>query len=172
MRWPDLSEALRDIPWAVCGAVATRRYMPERGTADLDAMVESGNAAVAGQRLVAAGFAFEGTLAIGGSAWRSPDGLHVDVIERDDPWVADALLAASHNRDEQRLPILPLPYLVLTKLDASRAQDVADLARMLGAAAESDLELCRQVVNEFRPEDRDDLESLIRLGRLEQQGMG
>ena len=167
MRWPDLSEALRGIPWAVCGAVATRRYMPERATADLDIMIEASDAAAAKERLAASGFAFEGTLAIGGSAWRAPDGQQVDVIERADPWVAGALAEAFVNRDEQGLPVLPLAYLVLTKLEASRAQDVADLARMLGAAAESELVAVRRLVAELRPEDRDDLDSLVRLGRLE-----
>ena len=28
--WPDLSEILAGLPWAVVGAVATRAYMPER----------------------------------------------------------------------------------------------------------------------------------------------
>ncbi len=37
--WPDLRSVLRDIPWVVVGAVATRAYMPERMTQDLDILV-------------------------------------------------------------------------------------------------------------------------------------
>ena len=36
MIWPDLSEIFDDLLWAVVGAVATRLYMPERMTRDLD----------------------------------------------------------------------------------------------------------------------------------------
>lgn len=38
-RWPDLTETLTGIRWAVVGAVATRAYMPERTTQDLDILV-------------------------------------------------------------------------------------------------------------------------------------
>ena len=34
--WPDLRPVLTGIPWVVVGAVATRAYMPERATKDLD----------------------------------------------------------------------------------------------------------------------------------------
>lgn len=53
------------------------------------------------------------------------------------------------------------------KLAASRAPDVADLSRMLGAADEATLQRVRDVVQQYRREDLADLESLIALGRLE-----
>ena len=37
--WPDLRPILHGIPWAIVGAVATRAYMPERATKDLDILV-------------------------------------------------------------------------------------------------------------------------------------
>ena len=37
--WPDLRIVLQGIRWAVVGAVATRAYMPERMTRDLDILV-------------------------------------------------------------------------------------------------------------------------------------
>lgn len=37
--WPDLTDMLAGLPWAVVGAVASRAYMPERATQDLDILV-------------------------------------------------------------------------------------------------------------------------------------
>lgn len=155
--WPDLTEALGDIPWCAVGAVATRHYMPERATADLDAAVAAADAAAAQERLRAAGYTYLGALSIGGSSWRSPSGAVVDLLELGEPWAADALAQARRNRDPQGLPIIPLPYLVIMKLDASRHQDVADLARMLGQATDAQLAQVRDAVSRWRPADMDDL---------------
>ena len=170
MRWPDLSLVLQGMLWAVCGAVATRLYMPERATAYLDVLILSGDGAAAQQLLASHGFTREGDLSVGGSTWRSPDGVEIDVIEGADPWVAQALDRAGTNRDLQGLPVLPLPYLALMKLRASRGQDLADLLRMLGAAEADTLAEVRRVVGQYAPADAEDLQSLIELGRLEQPG--
>jgi hypothetical protein len=167
LRWPDLRDVLRDLSWAVCGAVATRLYMPERATADLDILILLTDSAEAHERLNAHGFTRLSDLSIGGSTWQSPDGVEVDVIERDDSWVRQALDRAQTNRDLQGQPILPLPFLVLMKLQASRGQDLADLLRMLGAAEPESLAEVRRTVREYAPQDSRDLESLIELGRLE-----
>lgn len=168
MKWPDLTEVLRGVPWAVCGAVATRLYMPERATAHLNIVIAQGDRREAARLLGTAGFVQGGDLAIGGSVWQSPDGTEVDVLERTDPWISEALNLARANRDSQGLPVLPLPYLVLMKLQASRVQDLADASRMLGAPEPDALEDVRQVIGRYAPEDSSDLESLIELGKLEQ----
>src|SRR3990172_2175292 len=67
MRWPDLSDVLGGLPWAVVGAAATRLYMPERSTRDLDVVVLKKDAAAARRRLRTAGYQYRGELAIGGS---------------------------------------------------------------------------------------------------------
>ena len=170
MRWPDLAQALVGVPWAVTGAVAARLYMPERNTRDLDVLVLARDAEQVAVLLTNAGFTGAGRLAIGGSTWIAPDGTPVDVIEGEDAWVADALAEAGRNPDAQGLPILPLPYLVLMKLAASRLQDLADVSRMLGGADQAQLERTRATVREHAPELVDDLESLIYLGRLELGG--
>lgn len=167
--WPDLRRTLGDIPWAVCGAVATRLYMPERATAHLDIVILTKDASAVNGRLSVHGYSRQSDLTSGGSTWQSPDGRDVDVIERGDPWVADALAEAAANLDAQGLPVLPLRYLVVMKLDASRAQDLADLTRMLGAADEYELDQVRRTIRDLIPADRDDLEALIRLGRLERE---
>ncbi len=167
MQWPDLTDVLGDLPWCVVDAVATRHYMPERSTADLDAAVLAPQAPAARQRLADAGYTLTGQLSIGGSSWRTPAGQIVDVLELRDPWAAEALAHAQGNRDRQGLPIIPLPYLTIMKLDASRHQDLADLARMLGQASEPQLAEVRRAVAAWRPSDVEDLEALIASGRWE-----
>lgn len=61
-----------------------------------------------------------------------------------------------------------MPYLALMKFQASRLQDIADLSRMLGQAGEPQLEQVRAIFSQYAgPDDIEDLESIIGLGRLE-----
>ncbi len=169
VRWPDLGTTLFGIPWAVAGAMAARRYMPERATADIDVVVPVTYAEAARRRLEEAGYVRLGELAIGGTAWRSPTGAVVGLIEGAESWWPLAIAEAQRNRDAQGFPILTLPYLTLMKLLASRVQDLADVSRMLGLASDADLDRVRSTVREHAPDLADDLESLIALGRLEMQ---
>lgn len=52
---------------------------------------------------------------------------------------------------------------------AQRPQDWADVSRMLGWASDSDLDEVRAVVKKYTPEDIEDLESLIFIGKKEQE---
>lgn len=166
-RWPDLKETLRGVRWAMIGAVATRLYMPERATADLDVLISADDAGEVRQRLVRAGYAFQQELAIDGSSWRSPEGIPVDIVETSEPWTNQALLAAESNLDPQGMPVLPLPFLVLMKFRAARVQDLADITRMLGLSNENARDEVRMVFQQYEPEGLQDLESLIRLGVVE-----
>ncbi|MGQ9625701.1 MAG: hypothetical protein ACUVV0_02200 [Anaerolineae bacterium] len=167
--WPDLSAVLSPLKWAVVGAVATRLYMPERATQDLDIAICAEDGPEAKQKLASAGFVYQGELSIGGSSWLSPEGIAIEVLEREEPWLPEALAEAQGNRDAQGLPILPLPYLVLMKFQAGRIQDLADAARMLGQADEKALAEVRALFARYAPADIEDLESLIALGKLEMQ---
>ena len=53
------------------------------------------------------------------------------------------------------------------KLTSGRVQDLADITRMLGGADNEALDCVKQAVRQWRPEDLDDLDSMIRLGKLE-----
>lgn len=170
MIWPDLSEVFEDLPWAVVGAVATRLYMPERMTRDLDVVVAFQDCSMAREKLLAAGWTPEGPLTIGGMKWNSPDGTAVDILEGHASWWPQALQEAQSNRDAQGLPILPMPYLVLMKFQAGRVNDIADITRMLGQADSEKLEKTRQLFQQYEAEGLEDLESLIVLGRLELEG--
>lgn len=163
--WPDLRPILKNISWVVVGAVATRAYMPERATRDLDILVDQRNGDKALEALQAADYQIISRLAISGFLLHSPEGVEVDVIFGDYPWLDEAL--AQPNYDPAGYPILALPYLVLMKLEASRALDLGDLSRMLGLASDEELERVRTIVNRYAPEMAEDVESLIYLGQLE-----
>lgn len=167
-QWPDLRLLLHGLRWAVVGAVATRAYMPERHTADLDILVDPAEAPLVWERLHAAGWTPVSDLAIGGRVWAMPDGLEVDVLEGHQPWVQEALSGAEPDSSGQ--PIIGLPYLVIMKMTASRSIDLGDLSRMLGLASDPQLAAVRRAVSRYLPEDREDLETLIFLGRQEMGG--
>jgi hypothetical protein len=168
-QWPDLTSVLGDIPWATVGGVATRHYAPERATVDLDVLIERGSAPASRQRLEKGGFRYVGELIVGGSKWCAPEGTPINLREADEPWVRAALEQAQRNRDLQGLPVLPLPYFILMKLQSSRTQDIADVTRMLGLAGDADLDAIREVIREHDPDAVEDLESMIVLGRMEMQ---
>ena len=105
-------------------------------------------------------------LAIAGYALRSPDGVEVDMLLGDQPWLKDAL--SKPERDPAGYPVIGLPYLILLKMAAQRSQDWADVSRMLGLASDSDLDEVRRVIAQVTPEDSEDLESLIFIGKQEQ----
>ncbi|MCX6915779.1 MAG: hypothetical protein NT167_22495, partial [Verrucomicrobia bacterium] len=91
IQWPDLRSILRGIPWAVTGAVATRAFMPERATKDLDILVRRQDESLVRGHLTAAGYTFVSPLAIRGFLMRSPEGAEIDVILGDYPWLGEAL---------------------------------------------------------------------------------
>lgn len=163
--WPDLRALLEGIPWAIAGAVATRAYMPERATRTLDILVRQADGGRVRERLEAAGYRPVSPLGVPGFLVQSPEGVEIDVIPGDFPWLEEAL--AHPRQDAAGYPVLDLPYLVLMKMASSRAQDIADIARMLGLASDEELARVREAVARYAPEEAEDLESLIHLGRLE-----
>jgi hypothetical protein len=164
--WPDLRPVLEGVPWVVIGAVATRAYMPERATGALDILVRREDGDKVRKRLEVAGYTFVTHLSVvPGFLFHSPEGVEVDMMLGNDPWLDEAL--AHPRQDPAGFPVLDLPYLVLMKLIASRLQDVADLSRMLGLASDEELASVRAVVARHVPTEMDDLESLIYLGRFE-----
>ena len=166
--WPDLRTVLQGFRWAVVGDVATRAYMPERMTGDFDILVhhQDGDAALA--RLREAGYHVASELSIPGYMLNAPNGTEIDLLLIPFPWIDDAL--QPDQRDPAGYPVLDLPYLVLMKMETSRAQDLADLSKMLGLAAKEDLARIREIVARYMPAAADDLESLIYLGGLEMKG--
>jgi len=165
--WPDLRPVLTGIPWVVVGGVATRAYMPERATKDLDILVRLQDEAEVQARLMSAGYKIVSRLAVPGFLVCGPDGAEIDVILGSYPWLTEALKHVQH--DPAGYPVLDLPYLVIMKMISSRGRDVGDVTTMLGLASDTELARVRQVVARYTPDDLADLESLIFLGRFEMQ---
>ena len=162
---PDLRFLTNVVEFVVVGGLATRLYMPERMTLDTDILVRPDDAARAEAALRDAGYEKIGPLTIGGSTWRMPDARSLDLVAFDAPWTGEAIRSAVRGKDG--LPYIALPYLVLMKLGAGRTQDLADISRMLGGADAVGIAESRRIVGRYQPEDAEDLESLIRLGKLE-----
>ena len=163
--WPDLRGVLKDIPWVIVGGVATRAYMPERMTQDMDVLIRHEDEQVALGRLQAAGYKTKSPLAVGGWLVHSPEGIEVDILLGHQLWLNQAL--AHPRSDPAGYPVIDLPYLVLMKMESNRSLDIGDLGRLLGLASEADLDRVRQAVKQYSPQDAEDLESLIYLGKLE-----
>jgi hypothetical protein len=168
MLWTDLTQVIAPAKCAVVGDVATRLYMPERVTKDIDVVIAVSDTTLAYQKLSGAGFKQQGKLAlVRGLTWMAPNGQEIDVLEGEESWWPEAIHAAQDNRDAQGLPILPLPFLALMKYQAGRAQDLADIERMLGQADDVTLDAVRRLFSQHAPAELDDLNSLIELGKLE-----
>lgn len=163
----DIRQLISSIPFVVVGGVATRLYMPERMTLDLDIAIAANQAEPAYQKLQDAGAIKVSDLSIPGSQWDLPDGTSLDILEIDEPWIEAALQSPNYAPDG--LPIIDLPYLVLMKLNASRSQDLADISRMLGCATDAQIQQVTVVVEKYLPTATEDLESLVMLGKLEHQ---
>ncbi len=90
----------------------------------------------------------------------------VDIIGLPSDWGRTAIATAQDNI-VGGIPTLTLPFLVITKLISSRAQDTAALSRALGAADDAARDQVRAAVRHYRPSDAEDIERLIELGKLE-----
>jgi hypothetical protein len=139
--------------------------MPERATKDLDILVSQQTGEEVIKRLEAAGYRRLAALSIPGFTLVSPDGVEVDVLFGNQPWLNEAL--AYPRPDPAGYPALDLPYLVLLKIEASRTQDLSDISRMLGLASTEELDRVRAVVQRYALDAAEDIEALIYLGQLE-----
>jgi len=161
----NLNEIIKQAAFVIVGGVATRLYMPERMTLDLDILVKTEDAKLVYQDLERASARKIGELSIAGSQWELSDKTSLDVLEVSEEWATEAIQTPNYASDG--LPIIDLPYLVLMKLIAGRSQDLADISRMLGGATDLKLQQVKQVIAQYLLNAMEDLESLIILGKLE-----
>lgn len=165
--WPDLRTVLQGIDWVIVGGVATRAYMPERVTKDLDILVRRGDEQNVLARLQNAGYQVISEEAASGHRLLSPEEVEVDLIVGEQAWLDEAL--SGPDIDPAGYPVLGFPYLVLTKMNTGHSQDFGSVATMLGWANDEQLQAARDVVARYSPQDSEDLESLIFLGQQERQ---
>ncbi|HUG34020.1 MAG TPA: hypothetical protein VMJ90_04575, partial [Anaerolineales bacterium] len=165
--WPDLREILKSVEWAIVGVVATRAYMPERMTQAMDILVYESTGEMVIKLLEQAGYRVSSGLTTSGCLMLAPDETIVNVIFGHEVWLKKAL--SDPGKDPAGYPVIRLPYLVMMKMNAQRTRDMGDLGTMLGWASDADLDAVRAVVKQYAPEDLEDLESLIFIGKREQE---
>ena len=163
----NLSQIIKQAAFVIVGGVATRLYMPERMTLDLDILVKAEEAELVYKDLIKAKSQKIAELSISGSQWQLEDGTSLDVLEGTENWVKTAIQKPNYAPDG--LPVIDLPYLVLMKLIAGRSQDLADISRMLGGATDIQLLAVKSIILQYLPNAIEDLESLVILGKLERQ---
>jgi hypothetical protein len=168
--WPDLRNVLQGIGWVIVGGVATRAYMPERVTKDLDILVRQDDERVVLEQFQDLGYKVISKLAVPGYLLLSPEGVEVDLLLGKQPWLDEALTNPEH--DPAGYPVLGFPFLILMKMNTGRGRDFGDVTTMLGWANDEQLQAARAVVARYSPQDSEDLESLIFLGQQEQQEPG
>lgn len=167
----ELDASFGSVPRAVVGALAANRFMPPRQTGDVDYAVCDRDQAAAGAALEAAGWHRVRPLLLrppmSGFAWQAANGAPVDVLTVPGVWGRQLVETAMASR-EGGPPFATLPHLVVLKMIAGRTVDGGDLARMLGHQDRLTLEAVRLVARRaLRPEELEDLDQLIELGRLE-----
>lgn len=134
------------------------------GSGRLEVLIAAEDQGWVEAELEANGATRTGPLLHGGSTFELRDGLVIDLIGLDAPWLSQALECPQ--AAPNGLPLIGLPYLVLFRLESSRSDDSRELERLLGAASEPQLGRIRDAVAAFMPDASGDLESLIVLGRL------
>ena len=161
----DITSIIKQTPFVIIGGVATRMYMLERRTHNLDILIQFQDASTVEKQLQTFNAKQLSSLNFGGTCWQLVDGSFLNVISLNEPWVIEAVL--NPNYHSTGLPIISLPYLVLIKLKSSRPQDLADISRMLGGANKQQLQRTREIIELYLSDVVDDLEDLIWLGQLE-----
>jgi hypothetical protein len=169
----NVHELLSGLAYVVIGGVATRNYMPERFTKDVDVLVSPSAFNEAQAHLRAKGwrelqllhFSSDG-LTLRGATWSKEDE-EIDLITADAPWVEEAVATPAFDADGMR--VVSLPFLILMKLDASRVQDTSDVARMLALADDETVDRARKVIRRYSSDSLavEDFESLLQIGRWE-----
>ncbi len=161
---PDLRPLIH-APYAITGGVATRLYMQERESNDLDILVHASDSGRVGADLCRAGASFMQGHPAGGSRWLLPCGSALDVLALADAWVDEALSNPQYAPDGQ--PVVSLSVLVVMKLTSCKRFDWGDLARLVGDLDDGTLAPIRGDVARHISDAADDLEWLIERGRLE-----
>jgi hypothetical protein len=144
------------VPHAIIGGHAVTFHGRPRMTDDVDVLVAPENVQNAIRQLQLQQI---GPLRTGGYSGTTPTGLRIDLVSPNQPWVASAItnpVSTPHG------PMVSAPYLVISKLwDSRGSQDETDVLGVLGRMGDAELNMTRQLVARFLPNDVDDLESLI-----------
>ncbi len=149
-------------PFLLVGGHATSYYMPPRYTKDIDILLRESDFYNVHKQLLKHGAIYKNDLLIGGASY-TLNNMDLDIIYSKELWLEEAMTTCLHDH----IKVISLPYLILMKLKASRVQDLADCSKMLGYASAEIIKEVKQVVLKYSPNDYNDLESLILLGKYE-----
>jgi|GEM_PF-6812276 len=86
LTWPDLRPILYGIQWVFAGDMATRAFMPERMTNDLDILIREMDETAVLERLRAANYTIESELSQQFQLWWGRDGAVL-------PWAKQTILS-------------------------------------------------------------------------------
>lgn len=164
---PDLSRILGGMRWALVGAMALRAYASERLTQDVDIVIHAADEQAARVAFISAGYRIGGSLPIGGCTVHPAEGAgySINVLAFDEPWLNEALAQPMY--DLAGFPVLARHFLILMKLQAGRAQDVADITRLLRQTDQTERAVARATVATYAPDLLDDFDALVVLTDLE-----
>lgn len=95
----NLNDIIKQADFVIVGDVATRLYMPERMTLDLDILVRTKDAQLLYEDLEKANGQKIGNLSIAGTQWRLEDGTSLDVLEFEGDWVTEAISSPNYAPD-------------------------------------------------------------------------
>ena len=169
----NFNEVFGEIPALAVGATAVRAYAPERSTQDIDFLVADSQFALAAARLVSTGFSKtrdlffpNAGLGLYGASFTN-ERTELDLLSSRQPWCEAAF--KDRCTDQTGLRVIPLPFLVLMKVDSARGVDQGDLTRMLGRLDEPAVEKIIAEIQPFYgdPALSDDLRQYALLGRWE-----
>ena len=144
------------VPHAIIGGHAVTFHGRPRMTDDIDILVSAADAQNAVAQLQLRQVS---PLRTGGYSGLNPSGVRIDVVAPNQTWVQPALanpVPTTHG------PMVSGPFLVVSKLwDSRGSQDEVDVLGVLARMTDDSLNVTRELVRQYLPNDVDDLESLI-----------
>lgn len=145
-----------------------RKYVPERETYSIDILTHSSTQAACHSVLLDHAVGHDTYAGTHHFYILEKGCLPVSVISIDEPWVIPALCAAQSNFDEHSLePVLPFPYLVLSKLSYGKRQDFMDVARLLARASQQEAHDTTKLVQTWLPNEVSTIQLLHEVGTQE-----
>lgn len=144
------------IPYVIIGGHAVTFHGRPRMTDDIDILVSGTDLQTAVTQLNLQQIS---PLRTGGYSGVTENGMRIDVVAPDQRWVMPAI---THAVRTSYGPMVSAPFLVITKLwDSRGSQDETDALGVLKKMSDAELNITRQLVKQYLPNDVDDIESLI-----------
>ena len=162
---PRLYEIL-NYDYAVFGACALRKYLPERKTYSLDVLIHADCAEHIHKELLPHTLEddyFSGTHRF---YILKSNKQYLTTISLDAPWVESALNTSKNYLDSNE-PSLPFEWLILTKMTYGKRQDFMDCARLIARASKHQFFDTKELLEKWMPSAIPELRKLYSVGNQE-----